>query len=199
MHAEYITSAAEARQLPKETLPEIAFVGRSNCGKSSLLNALANQKDLARKSRTPGRTQMVNFFEINRSVYFVDLPGYGFAAMNRNKREPWFHLIEKYLEREAIEHVLFLFDTRRDFDEEDLELLNFLTERHNVIIVYTKADKFSKSQLQVRLRELQQQLATTIFAKNEVFVTSSLAKSGIEELRKKLVPPSEKKAKSPSS
>ena len=153
MKAIYITSAAKAEQLPQENLPEIAFIGRSNCGKSSLLNALVGSRNLARTSRTPGRTQMANFFEINEKLNLVDLPGYGFAKTPVKIAENWQALLEKYLTRQSIKQFLFLADCRRKLDDADQWILEQIAKRTDPIIVLTKTDKINRSQQAATIKE----------------------------------------------
>lgn len=183
MHSEYITSAAKANQLPVYDLPELAFVGRSNCGKSTLLNALLNHKDLARTSRTPGRTQMVNFFKLNQAVIFADLPGYGFSATGKESREHWFELLNTYFERKNIRYVLFLADARRKMDAEDNELMAYLAKRHELIVVLTKADKLNRTEQAQQKAIAVKHLASVGLKPKAVFLVSSPKKTGIEELR----------------
>lgn len=145
--AEFITSAVTPSQYPEPLLPEVAFVGRSNVGKSSLINTLVNRKNLARTSNTPGRTQLVNFFEINRNLSFVDLPGYGYARVPASVKKGWQTMIEGYLEgRENLRLVVVILDIRRVPSEHDEMLIEWLRSRHlSIALVLTKADKFSRS------------------------------------------------------
>lgn len=152
--AKFVTSATKPSQYPPADLPEIAFAGRSNVGKSSLINTLVNRKRLVRTSRTPGRTQLINFFSINDRFMLVDLPGYGYAKVPDRVRKKWRPMIEAYLtRREVLKGVVLLLDTRRIPDERERLFVAWLN-RHGqpVIPVLTKSDKLSKS-AQNRQRE----------------------------------------------
>jgi GTP-binding protein len=143
MIAEFVASFVSAARFPAGGLPEVAFLGRSNVGKSSLLNALAGCKGLARTSGTPGRTQAINFFRIDSRLYFVDLPGYGYARAPKHVVQEWQPLIESYLlERETLELAILILDARRGWMENDLILKRWL-ELHNrrFLVVATKMDK----------------------------------------------------------
>jgi GTP-binding protein len=145
---------------PETTLPEIAFAGRSNVGKSSLLNKLVRRKAFARVSRTPGRTREINFFEVNRAFVLVDLPGYGSAQISKERRAEWKPLIEAYLRRSSsLRGVVQLIDVRRDPSDDDLQMLDFLSEIGvPTIVVITKVDKLSLRAAAVRARELTESL-----------------------------------------
>ncbi len=147
--ASFITSAPALASCPPSEWPEIAFAGRSNVGKSSLINCLLNRKGLVRTSSTPGRTQLLNYFAINEDLYFVDLPGYGFARAPRSVREKWQPMVHGYLQgRESLRAVVWLLDVRRDPSPEDLEFLDWLEESEiPTIPVITKVDKVSKNEL----------------------------------------------------
>lgn len=133
--------------MPERTLPEVAFVGRSNVGKSSLINALVNQKNLARASHTPGRTQALNYFDLAGQIYLVDLPGYGYAKAPVATINAWTHLIEDYLsQRPSLKRVFVLVDSRHGLKDSDRQMLTYLN--HFVVshqIVLTKIDKISKT------------------------------------------------------
>ncbi|NDE17213.1 ribosome biogenesis GTP-binding protein YsxC [bacterium] len=194
MDAQYITSAARGDQLPAPKAPEVAFFGRSNVGKSTLLNALAGRKGLARTSNTPGRTQMANFFSVRfeggHEVTMVDLPGYGFAQAGAAVRKNWENLVGAYLERENIKLFIMLLDSRRALDDDGLdpvdgELLNDLSRRGPVLLALTKTDKLSQRDAQMALkktRETVKGLATV-----EVMLVSAEKQRGIPEIRKKLL------------
>lgn len=146
--AVFIKSAVKPRDFPPETLPEVAFVGRSNVGKSSLINVLANRKALVRTSSTPGRTQLINFFDINGLLTLVDLPGYGYAKAPPELRKQWRPMIETYLAtRTNLKAVVLILDIRRIPSEGDLDMLEWL-QRYNIppIVVLTKCDKLSKNE-----------------------------------------------------
>ena len=147
--SEFITSATKPSQYPPEGLPEIAFAGRSNVGKSSLINVLVNRKRLVKTSSTPGRTQLVNFFDINNGINFVDLPGYGYAKVPAAVRKKWGPMIETYLSgRNTLKGVVVILDIRRTPREEEHNLIAWL-EHYTIasILVLTKADKLSKTKL----------------------------------------------------
>jgi GTP-binding protein len=148
VRAEFVVSAAAPGQFPRDGLPEIAFAGRSNVGKSSLLNRLVEQKGLAVTSKTPGRTRLINFFRINGEAYFVDLPGYGYAAAPKSLRETWGELVEGYLRaRRELRGVVFLLDVRREPSDRDLEMRGLLEEaRLPWIAVLTKVDKIGRGE-----------------------------------------------------
>ncbi len=154
--AEFIKSAVKAEQYPKTGLPEIAFAGRSNVGKSSLINAVLGRKKLAQTSSTPGKTRLINFFNINGRLVFVDLPGYGFAKVSRAEQAGWAPMIEAYLrDRETLALVVVILDVRHDPTQQDRDLIEWL--RHYgrpFLIVLTKADKLSRGEALNRRRKL---------------------------------------------
>ena len=155
--AEFIKSAFNESHWTTEGLPEIAFLGRSNVGKSSLINSLLQRKGLARTSNTPGRTQSINFFLINEQFYFVDLPGYGYAKVSKTMRADWGKMAEEYLaERQELALCVQLIDSRHlptALDRQLHEWLAFHGKRH--VIVATKADKLSSNKLNKSLREIE--------------------------------------------
>jgi len=160
--AEYIVSAVEPSQFPTDRLPELAFAGRSNVGKSSLLNCLVG-RDIARASRTPGKTRAINFFLINREFYFVDLPGYGYARVSKQMRQSWQQLMEGYIgNRPNLRAVVVIIDARREIiPPQDLQMVDYLhSVRVPCIPALTKADKLSRSELAHRERSLKTQLAS---------------------------------------
>jgi GTP-binding protein len=158
--AEFIKSAVWPPQYPPASLPEIAFAGRSNVGKSSLINTLVARKNLAKTSNTPGRTQLINFFSINDAVSLVDLPGYGFAKVSRTIKKDWGDMIEAYLrERKNLVLVILILDIRRDPSPDDLSLRDWLAQYGlPYMYVLTKADKLSNNQAIARRRIIEQQL-----------------------------------------
>lgn len=154
--ANFVTSAPALASCPPSEWPEIAFAGRSNVGKSSLVNCLLNRKGLVRTSSTPGRTQLLNYFAINEVLHFVDLPGYGFARAPRAVRERWQPMIHGYLRgRLNLRAVVWLLDIRRDPSSEDLQFLDWLEESEiPTIPVVTKVDKVSKNELGRRMAKI---------------------------------------------
>ena len=150
MKAEFIKSASSPEQFPADGLPEVAFLGRSNVGKSSLINALAGKRGLAFTSNTPGRTQSINFYRIDGNLYFVDLPGYGYARVPLGTKSEWAKLIEYYLkERQTLRLSFLILDARRGWMEKDLELKHWL-EAHNLsfAVVASKIDKLNQTEQQ---------------------------------------------------
>jgi GTP-binding protein len=147
--AEFVGSANKPEQFPSEDLPEIAFLGRSNVGKSSLINALTGQRKLAFTSNTPGRTQSINFYRIDGRYYFVDLPGYGYAKAPGAITRDWQALIDSYLtERKLLQLSLLIIDTRRGWMEPDLHLKDWLeVHQRQYLVVATKTDKLNQSEL----------------------------------------------------
>lgn len=160
LSAEFVLSAKESSHYPPAILPEIAFAGRSNVGKSSLINALLNRRGLARTSNTPGRTQEINFFRINDRFAFIDLPGYGYAKVPVAIRKQWGPMIETYLrERETLRLVVLILDVRRDPSEEDLQLMDWLRCYHiPFVAVLTKTDKVSNNALSNRRRRISEKI-----------------------------------------
>ncbi len=148
MDVRYIIGAARPAQFPPEELPEVAFLGRSNVGKSSLLNCLLGGQQAARISRKPGCTQLIHFYQVNGALCFVDLPGYGFARVSKQTRESWKELAESYLrERKNLALSILLVDIRRGWMEKDLELKRWLEfHRLNHLVVATKTDKLKQSE-----------------------------------------------------
>jgi GTP-binding protein len=145
--AEFVTSAVRPEQYPPADLPEFAFAGRSNVGKSSLINTLVSRKKLVLTSSTPGKTRLINFFRVNDALMFVDLPGYGYARVSEDERRKWRPMIERYLSaRENLKTVVVILDIRRTPNEEDAQLLDWLARREiPTVLVVTKSDKLSKT------------------------------------------------------
>jgi GTP-binding protein len=159
--ATFLRSVADVKQLPNDGVPQIAFSGRSNVGKSSLINMLVNRRKLALTSGTPGKTRLLNFFLINKAFYIVDLPGYGFAKVSHAERQEWRGLIEKYLQNNsALAGVVALIDSRIGATELDVQLLEWLHDLHvEAVVVATKADKLSRQQQAEQSKAIQNQLA----------------------------------------
>lgn len=158
--AEFITSAVEPSQYPETLSPEVALAGRSNVGKSSLINTLVNRKNLARTSNTPGRTRLINFYLINDAYCFADLPGYGYAKVPEEMRRSWGPMVEMYLKRrKTLRLILLILDIRRDPSEKDHALLQWLlAQRIPCRSILTKADKLSRSRILTRKGEIEKLL-----------------------------------------
>jgi len=184
---EFLLSAPQLKFLPEPTVPEIAFCGRSNVGKSSLLNALTGRKAIARTSVTPGRTQELNIFEIGEPTLFrlVDMPGYGYAKAPLKVVEQWKKLIKTYLRgRQVLQRTLMLVDARHGLKDVDREMMTMLDETAvSYRIVLTKADKIKASALEAVTAQVAQEAAKHVAAFPEMHVTSSEKGMGIEELR----------------
>ena len=184
--AEFILCASSPWQFPAPTLPEIAFAGRSNVGKSTLINSLLNRKKLVKTSSTPGKTQLINFFKINDAFHFVDLPGYGFAKVPENVRQQWQRLIEAYLqERECLRNVVLIVDSRHGPTAQDRQLKEWLDYYERpVLIVASKIDKLKRGQIQKHLKQIRQDLSL----EKTPLAHSSLEKGRREDIWKNLVP-----------
>lgn len=182
--AEFIISNTDYNMCPQDGRMEYAFIGRSNVGKSSLINMLTNRKGLAMTSSTPGKTMLINHFLINDQWYLVDLPGYGFARRGKEGREKIRGIIEDYiLGREAMSNLFVLIDSRHEPQQIDLEFMEWLGE--NAIpfaLVFTKTDKMSKSRLQLNLNAYKEKLLESWEELPPIFVTSSEKGEGREEL-----------------
>ena len=148
-------SISELNQSPKDIGSEVAFVGRSNAGKSTAINSITNRNSLAKTSKTPGRTQLINFFKVNENKRFVDLPGYGFAKASKEKQKSWNRLVTNYIKyRQSLKGVVLIIDIRRGFGEMDLMFLDFyLPLNKQLHILLTKADKLSKQKQSLILNE----------------------------------------------
>jgi len=181
LSAEFIKSATKPSEYPEGTLPEIAIAGKSNVGKSSLINTLVNRKNLAKTSSQPGRTQTLNFFRVNEEISLVDLPGYGFAKAPLEVRKAWKPMVETYLQtREAIRLVILILDSRRGLAPEDSALLDWL-DYHNIptLIVLTKADKLSQFE---RARQKKNLSANPLLSRKPILFFSALTGEGKSEL-----------------
>lgn len=169
-------------QFPTTGLPEIAFAGRSNVGKSSLINGLINRKALARTSGQPGKTRTINYYNVENLLYFVDLPGYGYAKSSKTSREEWGKMIEYYLKkRQELKMVVLLVDIRHEPSENDQLMANWIRGNgFEPVIVATKADKIKRSQLQKHLSMIRKGLG--LKAENHILPFSSMTKQGKDEI-----------------
>ncbi len=182
---DFVTSVAWLSQLPEAGLPEVAFAGRSNVGKSSLINALTNRKTLAKTSNTPGRTQQLNYFNLGGRLYLVDMPGYGYAKVSKVKVKEWTKLIRDYLRgRPTLRCVLILVDARHGLKDSDLELMKMLDETAvSYRVALTKADKVKAPALEKVKEQTQKTLKKHAAAFPEIAATSAREISGIAELK----------------
>jgi GTP-binding protein len=182
--AEFVISNTKQDRLPAANMPEYAFIGRSNVGKSSLINMLCNKKGLAKTSQNPGKTQVINHFIINDKWYLVDLPGYGFAKTARTNRAAWEKMIKTYLEsRENLQCVMALIDSRLSPQKNDIEFINWLGSKGIPFsIVFTKADKQSKLKTQANVELFTNHLLQTWEELPAYFVTSAEEQTGKDDL-----------------
>ncbi len=169
-------------KIPQNEMPEIAFAGKSNVGKSSLINALMNRKSLARTSSQPGKTQTINFYNINEALYFVDLPGYGYAKVSQQEKEKWGKMVERYLHQsKVLKAVFLLIDIRHDPSANDKTMYEWiLSNGFHPIIIATKADKINRSQLQKQVKAVRQGLG--VEKDTTVIPFSSQTKQGRDEI-----------------
>lgn len=182
--AEFVISNTNYKSCPQDGKPEYAFIGRSNVGKSSLINMLTNKKGLALTSSTPGKTMLINHFLINNEWYLVDLPGYGYARRGKDSRDQLRILIEDYvLEREALTSLFVLVDSRHEPQKIDLEFMEWLGENGVPFsIVFTKGDKQGRMRLNEKVENYKNEMLKTWEELPPIFVTSSENKTGKEEL-----------------
>ena len=182
--AEFVCSNTRVDKLPACTLPEYAFIGRSNVGKSSLINAMVRKKGLAKTSQKPGKTQLINHFIINNNWYLVDLPGYGFAQTSKKNRADWEKFIRRYLNtRPSLQCIFVLIDSRHEPQKIDLEFIEWLGENGvPFAIIFTKADKVSKGRLGGNVQHYLKELSKQWEELPPHFVTSSENSMGREEL-----------------
>jgi len=169
-------------KVPENTLPEVAFAGKSNVGKSSLINALMNRKSLARTGSRPGKTQTVNFYNINDEIYFVDLPGYGYANVPESEKAKWGQMVENYLEKsKVLKNVFLLIDIRHKPGNNDIMMYDWIKSKgYSPIIIATKADKLKRSQVPGALKIIRETLKLT---KEDIMIPfSAETKQGREEI-----------------
>jgi len=184
--AEFIISNTDITKCPEPTKPEYAFIGRSNVGKSSLINMICERKKLAKTSQTPGKTQLINHFAINDDIYFVDLPGYGFAKSSKQSRNIWSKFTQNYLKtRENLLCTFVLIDSRLKPQKVDLQFMSWLGwNRIPFVIVFTKMDKLSSSVVNKNITHYKKELLKEWEALPMSIVTSSITKFGRDEIWK---------------
>jgi len=184
--AEFVISNTDYKLCPKETHPEYAFIGRSNVGKSSLINALVDRKNLAKTSGKPGKTQLINHFKINNNWFLVDLPGYGYASTSKTNREMFKVMINKYLlNRKNLICLFVLLDIRHNPQSIDLEFMQ-KTGQEGIpfVMVFTKSDKISQTQISKNIKNYKAEMLKQWEYLPDMFITSSENKNGISEILK---------------
>jgi len=184
--AEFVISNTDYKLCPKETHPEYAFIGRSNVGKSSLINALVDRKNLAKTSGKPGKTQLINHFKINDNWFLVDLPGYGYASTSKTNREMFIGMINKYLlNRKNLICLFVLLDIRHKPQPIDLEFMKKMEQdRIPFVMVFTKSDKISQTQISKNIKHYKTEMLKEWGSLPEIFITSSEKKKGRSEILK---------------
>jgi len=184
LNVEYIGSYPSEKKCPQAKYPEFAFIGRSNVGKSSLINMLCGRKNIARVSNTPGKTQLLNFFKVNQDWYLVDLPGYGYAKVSKKLRGKWQGMIGEYLKnRSSLSCTFVLLDSRHPLQDIDLEFINWLGENAIAfVIVYTKTDKLKPNDIEKNIAIIREELLQYWEELPQQFITSAKTKEGKEEL-----------------
>ena len=185
-NAIFVKSSSTHTQCPEAKIPEYAFIGRSNVGKSSLINTLLNNKNLAKISGKPGKTQLINHFIINDKWYIADLPGFGYAKVSKRKREEFHKMINNYLiNRKNLMCVLFLLDSRQEPQDIDQKQMIWLTENYiPFIMIFTKADKLSKNILNKKIEKYKNIMLQKWSELPDIHITSSKSKQGVKELIK---------------
>lgn len=183
-NATYVISSPAHTGCPKPDRPELAFIGRSNVGKSSLINLICNQEKLAKTSGSPGKTQLINHFDINHEWYLVDLPGYGYAKVSQNQRKSWTKMIEEYLrKRENLINVFVLIDSRHSPQKIDLEFVRQLGEwQVPFALVFTKADKSTQRETAQNVKKFKEEMLKEWDELPPAFVTSTVKKMGKKEI-----------------
>lgn len=182
--AVFVISNTDPEKCPKPAFPEYAFIGRSNVGKSSLINALLNNKSLAKTSSKPGKTKLINHFMVNKSWYLVDLPGYGYASVSKSMRFDWQKFISKYIvSRPNLMNLFVLIDSRIEPQKIDLEFINYLGIKEiPFYIVFTKIDKISPNELQSNVAAFKRKLLESWENCPEFYFTSAEKKQGLDEI-----------------
>lgn len=189
-NSDFVTSAVKRDQYPTTGLPEIAFVGRSNVGKSSIINALTNRRKLAKVSQTPGKTRLINFFIINNDeLYLVDLPGYGYAKVSKTEKASWGNTIETYLSgRNELKRVVLLVDSRHKPTADDIQMHEWIKfYGYDEVIIATKSDKLSNNELRKSEKIIRDTLKLT--KEDKLYFFSSVNKKGKDELVNELFSP----------
>ena len=184
LDVQYVGSYISENQCPPSKLPEYAFIGRSNVGKSSLINMLCQRKNLARVSNTPGKTQLLNYFDVNQQWYLVDLPGYGYAKVSKKQRAKFEKMIERFLSvREALQCTFVLLDSRHTLQKIDQEFINWMGANGiPFVIVFTKTDKLKDEELETNINEINQTLLTQWSELPTQFISSAKTKKGRDEI-----------------
>ena len=185
--SEIEVSAIRKEQYPKEGLPEIALVGRSNVGQSSATNALLNRRNFARTSQTPGKTRTINFYKINNEFYFVDLPGYGYAKVSKSEKDKWGVIMERYLQdREELCAIFLLVDIRHEPTNDDVMMYEWIKHfGYNCVVIATKADKISRGQYQKHISIIRKKLQ--LEKDEKVIPLSSSKKTGVEDVWNEII------------
>lgn len=185
--AEFVISAVKRAQYPEDERPEIAFVGRSNVGKSTLINTLTNRRKLVKVSSTPGKTRLINFFLINDNMYFVDLPGYGYAKVSKKEKENWGYIMEQYLvERNQLKKIVLLVDSRHKPTGDDINMYNWIKHyNYEVLVVGTKLDKLKRNDINKNKKIIRD--ALKMDKDDKILLISSLSKEGKEEVLEEIL------------
>ncbi|ENJ9655792.1 TPA: YihA family ribosome biogenesis GTP-binding protein [Clostridium botulinum] len=185
--AEFVISAVKKAQYPEDGRPEIAFVGRSNVGKSTLINTLTNRRKLVKVSSTPGKTRLINFFLINENMYFVDLPGYGYAKVSKKEKENWGYIMEQYLvERDQLKKIVLLVDSRHKPTSDDINMYNWIKHyNYEVLVVGTKLDKLKRNDINKNKKIIRDTLKMD--KDDNILLISSLNKEGKEEVLEQIL------------
>ncbi|ACA54360.1 YihA family ribosome biogenesis GTP-binding protein [Clostridium botulinum] len=185
--AEFIISAVKKGQYPEDGRPEVAFVGRSNVGKSTLINTLTNRRKLVKVSSTPGKTRLINFFVINDNMYFVDLPGYGYAKVSKREKENWGYIMEQYLvERDQLKKIVLLVDSRHKPTSDDINMYNWIKHyNYEVLVVGTKLDKLKRNDINKNKKIIRDTLKMD--KDDKILLISSLSKEGKEEVLEQIL------------